>query len=148
MTSPCDPSWHNYPNTVLEFYFDGLFCIDLRQPLTDTQRLRLEETGLGSTFAVITASNPRGHRTDSAENHLRNEALQAEVAASDTAFLRADGVSVDGTHRETGIAVALPQDQAHRLALRYEQSALFWFDGSDFWILPVLETGAQPLRLP
>jgi hypothetical protein len=143
-----DPSWSRYPDTVLEIYRDGVIAVDLRRSLTDSERGRLASLGLGEAFAVVTAANPRGRTLSDSDNHERAERLDTEVAQRGLLFLRADGVSPDRSHRETGVAVAAPLDVAVALAARYEQSALFWFDGRRFWIVPVLETGRGPVALP
>ena len=39
------------------------------------------------------------------------------------------------------------QQQALALARELEQVAIFWFDGSRFWILGAI-VGADPVRLP
>jgi len=143
-----DPSWARYPDTVLEIYRDGTVRIDLRERLDPDDCRRLRDLGLGATFAVVTAANPRGLALGEAENHVRAELLDTEVVARGVRFLRADGVSPDGAHREVGVAVAMPLQAACELAARYEQSALFWFDGERFWIIPVLETSRAPVALP
>ncbi|HYC55108.1 MAG TPA: DUF3293 domain-containing protein [Candidatus Binatia bacterium] len=151
MTEPArrgDPSWARYPDTVLEIYRDGVMRFDLRKPLEASDRGTLRELGLGHTFAVVTAANPRGRQVGEAENHLRAEQLDDAVVARGMRFLRADGTSPEGLHREVGVAIAASQADACELARRFEQSALFWFDGDRFWIVPVLEAGKQPLALP
>jgi hypothetical protein len=62
-------------------------------------------------------------------------------------FVDVDGASPDGEYRERCVAAAMPRDEAARLAARFEQLALFWFDGTDFWLLPA-EASEAPRRLP
>jgi hypothetical protein len=61
--------------------------------------------------------------------------------------LRVDGVSPDGAHRERSVAVRLPKADVVALGRRYQQSAVFWFDGGAFWLLGA-EAAAEPQRLP
>jgi hypothetical protein len=144
---PRDPRWHTYPDTILEIYRDGVITIDLRRPLEPGDRSELAELGLSETFAVVTACNPSGSILAEAENHVRIEALEAEAAMLAGCFLRADGVAPERAHRERGVAIVLSAADALALARRYGQSSIFWYDGSDFWILPT-DVHIQPVKLP
>lgn len=144
-----DPCWDAYPHTVLEFADPPVLRIDLREPVGPEQCRALTRLGLPGTFAVVTACNPRGRRLSGPENQRRSRWLRAQVAAAAIESLRADGVSTDGRHREPGLALAVDDPaRAIRIAVACEQSAIFWFDGRRFSILPVLETGVAGVNLP
>jgi len=56
------------------------------------------------------------------------------------------GSSPDGAHRERGFAVWLERDDVVAIARRFEQSAIFWFDGGAFWLVGALvDAKARPL---
>ncbi len=108
----------------------------------------LARLGLATTFAVRTACNPRGRVVSASENDRRAAALYEWLNDRRIPFVRAAGLSPDGEHEEPGVAVSLPQGDAVRLAVRYEQSALYRFDGERFWIVGALvETTPIPLPL-
>jgi len=96
---------------------------------------------------------PQGAPTDEEEQarEARNAddlaRLVAALGAAHTPFVRIDGTAPDGSYREPCVAVLLPRDEALALASRFEQLALFWYDGDGFWLLPA-EAGAPPLELP
>jgi hypothetical protein len=148
-----DPSWPRYPETILEFYCrpddaEPAVRIDLRAPVPDEARDRLAELGLDGPFAVVTAAAPVGQPQADAFDRARQADLELAVRTEAHAFaLRVDGVSPDGRHRERSVAVKLPRARAVALAREFGQSALFWYDGRDFWLAGALvEVDAE--RLP
>ena len=137
-----------YAATVLEL-FDGPdepLTIDLRQPVSASARARLRRAP-GVPFAIVTACNPLGRVASDAENETSEARLEEEVRGRGYRFLRADGRSPDGTHRERGIAIDAALAVARELALRFEQEAYYWFDGESFWIMGA-RSGLGPVRLP
>ena len=142
-----DPLWVAYANTVLRIGRERQLKVDLRQPLGDDCQRLLTELGLGSAFAVITAFDPGGRSMSAWKNRWRQLRMRARLTASPYEFVRADGESPDGSHVERGFAIALSRDAAHALARDYEQLALYWFDGSRFWLDSARETRA-PKQLP
>jgi hypothetical protein len=139
-----------YASTVLDFSGDPAGSIDLRRPLSRRDRRLLADHGLTGPFAIVTAWNPRG-RTDHARNPERQSNLESEVAASGLAWVRLDGCSPDGVHREASLAVSMPEEEAQDLAVRFEQDALFWYDGDAFWLVGAIEPLGRvrlPLELP
>ena len=142
-----DPSWSQYPCTVLEVYADPLIEVDLRQPLTAEAAQRLTRLGLGEKWSVVTAYNPHGRDHDEAGNVARHRRLEETVRRIGAPFLRADGRSPDASHREAGLAIGVPQPEAVALAARFGQSAIFWFDGEAFWIVSAAAP-AGPVKLP
>jgi hypothetical protein len=140
--------WEHYPQTILEIYRDGWLALDLRRALGPAEVDAIAALGLGRDFSIVTACNPGARRLDERENHLRTEALETEVAALDCRFLRADGVSPDGAHRERGVAVNLSVEAALALAARWQQAAIFRFFEERFWIVDASGQGNPSLALP
>ena len=147
-----------YTQTVLELPGVADGRIDLRRPIGDAERALLRAVGLDRPFAVMTGENPRGENDDDAPTDEEEQArearnaddlarLVAALGAAHTPFVRIDGTAPDGSYRERCVAVLLPRDEALALASRFEQLALFWYDGDGFWLLPA-EAGAPPLELP
>ena len=69
------------------------------------------------------------------------------LAGSGNRFVDVDACSPDRTHCECSVAVIMEQREAIELARELEQVAIFWFDGSRFWILGAI-VDADPLMLP
>ncbi|HET8655066.1 MAG TPA: DUF3293 domain-containing protein [Longimicrobiaceae bacterium] len=137
-----------YLATVLEIFppAGAALSIDLRRPVAPGTAEALLAL-LGGPFAVVTACNPRGEVIEATENERRARALEAELRRRSVEFLRADGRSPDGSHRERGVAARLPRPSARDLAAHLQQQAYYWFDGAAFWLMGVLLETA-PLRLP
>ena len=147
-----DPAWTQYPETRLEFFREPedrepALVVDLRQPVTDAARASLGALGLDGTFAIVTAAAPGGDAQDDALDRARQAELDEAARRAASVTRRVDGVSPDGRHRERSVAVALPKDDAVALGRCYQQSAIFWYDGRDFWLLGA-HVAAAPRRLP
>ena len=142
-----DPSWSQYPCTVLEVHADRLIEVDLRQTVSPALAGHLRNLGLGSRWSVVTAYNPHGRDHDEDGNLARHRRLEETVRQRGFPFLRADGRSPDASHREIGLAIGIPQPEAISLAARFGQSAIFWFDGDAFWLVSAAAP-AGPARLP
>jgi hypothetical protein len=140
-----DPRWDTYPDTILEIHTSPPLLVDLRVPLAPEMAQRLRGLGLGPTWGTVTAHNPGG-LVEPPLNEEREKELTAAVAALGAPFVAADGVSPDGTHPEPGYAIGLDQEGVVALACDFGQSAIFWFDGETFWIVPAL-VGNAPIRL-
>ena len=147
MRPHADPSWTTYPETMLEIHAHRLLRVDLRATVLPELAAQLRGLGLGQSWAVITAHNPHGRRATDHENDVRERDLRAVLGGLGVACLRADGISPDGRHREVGIAAAIDRTEAVTLAKRFGQSAVSWYDGSAFWLVPAL-LGDAPVRLP
>jgi len=142
-----DPSWLQYPNTILEIHTPTPFAIDLRQRLSFDAREHLRINSLDAPFAIITAYNPRGHRHSDVDNTRLAGQFETQLQQRGLRVVRVDGVSPDRTHRESGIAVKLTREDATALAAHYQQSAFFWFDGDAFCVMPAL-VHTDPIPLP
>lgn len=148
MTAPesSDSRWDTYPDTIVEIHASPPLRVDLRRAVAPAVAEHLRALGLGAAWAVVTAHNP-GHIVAYEDNARRDRELAADVKILGAPTLRADGVSPDGAHREPGVAIALSQREAVELAKRFGQSAIFWFDGEGFWLIPAL-VGDAPIGLP
>lgn len=142
-----DPDWPKYPETVLTFSTTPKVEIDLRQNLPDTTLTELAEIGFDGPFAVMTAFDPRGRDLAAADNEKRRRELNQRLEKSGYRFVEVDACSPDRSHCECSVAVVMPQDRAVALAKELEQVAIFWFDGTRFWIVGAL-VEADALMLP
>jgi hypothetical protein len=155
-----DARYHDYPNTILEFFPDGAppLRVDLRKPLDDATRGAVARLCVGTAFAIFTAENPDGHNAEDEptpaaeaarerENGRRQRVLEDALRETGVPWLRVDGMAPTGEYREHCVAVAIPRDDAAALAGRLRQLALFWYDGARFWLLPA-KASEEPVRLP
>ena len=134
-----DP-WGPYPETVLQFPEADL-TVDLRQPITDHTCGVLRGLGLRGPFAVVTACNPMGQVYGAHANRRLSAVLASVVRWHHPEAIPAHGGAPGGPHLEPGWAVPGPLEEACRLAARFFQNAVFWFDGTRFSIVPVLASG-------
>ena len=142
-----DPDWPRYPETILEFATTPPIEIDLRQIPSEGAVAALRAGGLGQPFAIMTAFDPRGKNLSPAENEKRTQELDTRLRSSKYRFEKVDCCSLDRSHCECSFAVVMPHERALDLAREMEQVAIFWFDGSRFWILGAL-VETDPLMLP
>jgi hypothetical protein len=160
MTEPDseDAKWDAYPNTILEFLGPTPLRIDLRLPVSAEIVDGLRRIGLDGPFGVFTAENPRGENVEDEEsarqaekreevNDRRTTTLERLLTRSGTPFVLVDGLAPDGDYREHCVAVLTSRSEVVHMAKRFEQLALFWFDGSAFWLVPA-EIDQTPRRLP
>ena len=139
-------AWGRYPDTILKFPSVGV-DIDLRQPISPRSLLVLAVGGLAKPFAVVTACNPMGGSLDDGANQRLSAVLTAQVQDRFPGARPVHGTSPDGSHVEPGWAIPAPLEEARSLAARFFQTAIFWFDGTRFSIVPV-HTAGPPLTLP
>lgn len=142
---PRDPRWGSYPETVLTFAGEPELFIDLRVPVSPPVRDALRALGLGEPFGILTAFNPRGVDHPAEENSRRMDELEAELESSGDQFVRVDACSPDKGHCECSVAMKAEMKRVLDIARRYEQIAIFWWDGSKFWIQGAIEDGHLPL---
>jgi hypothetical protein len=139
--------WARYAETVLIFATDPEIFVDLRAALPPRVREGLRAIGVDGRFAVLTAYNPRGENFSDADNNQRSAQLESELRSSGHEFVGVDACSPDRSHCECSVALQAPLAQAVEIARRYEQLAVFWFDGAEFWIEPVI-ANRRRVRLP
>ena len=133
--------WGNYPETVCFFLGDEEMMLDLRVPLSSATRNGLAALGLGEPFGILTAFNPGGVDLEDAENSLRASDLEAELVSLGLEFVRVDCCSPDRSHCESSVAVVARKEQLIEIARRWEQLAIFWFDGAAFSIEGAIAPG-------
>lgn len=148
LTPSDDSAWSHYAETILEIDGEGeLLRIDLRAPLSGGGRRALATLGPSSSFGIVTAANPAGAPVDQAANERRHAALRQWIVEHGYVHRAATGSSPDGRHAEHGFAVWLERDDVVALARRFDQSAIFWFDGGAFWLVGAL-VDAKARQLP
>ncbi|HWG33707.1 MAG TPA: DUF3293 domain-containing protein [Gemmatimonadaceae bacterium] len=139
--------WGSFPETILQFRSTPAITIDLRTAVDRRVRAALREIGFEQPFGIITAQDPMGVPQLPAVNDARAASLLKVTAGLSVTQVRVDACSPDESHCERSIAIALDQRSAIDIARRYEQLAIFWFDGDAFWIVPVCSRNER-LRLP
>ncbi len=153
-----EDKWDAYPDTILEFAGNPQARIDLRRSLDAKDRNALSALGLATPFAVFSAENPGGEdpeekadgreaRRKQRRNELRTAALQEALRTRGIPFVPVDGVSPDGDHREHCVAAAMSRELAVEISRELHQLALFWYDGTRFWLLPAIAM-ERPAPLP
>ena len=141
-----DPGWASYAETVLAFAGLDPFEIDLSLPVPPLARRGLAARGLDGPFGLVTPCNPRGRPSSPEENAARLVRFLAELDLTGARYVRVNGCSPDRRHVERGVALAWPQGEIVALARRWEQSAIYWWDGTRFWVIGAL-TDAMPWPL-
>src|SRR3990170_6808635 len=142
-----DERWGSYPETVLRFAGDPELIVDLREEVSDATRSELIRMGLGLPFGILTAFNPRGLGLSPAMNAQRMKDLESEIESAGHAFVRVDACSPDLSHCESSVALKAPLQWSLDLAKKWEQLAIFWWDGDRFWLYGA-ELEIDPLNLP
>ena len=121
--------------------------LDLRKPVDAASRSCLKIMGFEQPFGVVSAQDPMGVAQSPSVNSVLAASLQSDVAKLRVAQASLDACSPERSHCEHSMAIALDLPALIDLAYRYDQLAIFWFDGRAFWIVPVHSTKAR-LRLP
>jgi len=121
--------------------------IDLRVIPSGSALAKLDAAGFGEPFAVLTAFDPHGRDLSTVENEKRRRELDRRLTVDGYRFVHVDACSPDRSHCERSVAVVMPREKAIDLAREMEQVAIFWFDGTRFWILGVV-VETDPLMLP
>lgn len=147
MDSSEAPDWGNFPSTVLHFAGPNPLSIDLRVKVSRDEIRALTRRASDQTFGVVTAQNPMGVAQATGRNEELAAELRREVSARVVPFAPVNACSPDGSHCERSLAVAMPCAGLIELACRYQQLAIFWFDGRSFWIVPAMSANDR-VRLP
>jgi hypothetical protein len=132
---------------VLHFRSTPEITIDLRTVVDESTRSKLRRVGFEHSFGVIAAQDPMGVAQLATVNDALAASLQQEVAELGVTYVCVDACSPDESHCERSVAIALDERSLIDIASRYEQLAIFWFDGDAFWIIPVHSRNAR-LQLP
>ncbi len=143
---PRDERWGSYPETVCYFQGDMEVMVDLRVEIGPQTRKGFGALGLGETFGVLTAYNPNGVDRPDEENKRRAAQLEAELRRVGYRFVPVDCCSPDRQHCECSVAVIAPRETVLHMARRFEQLAIFWYDGRSFSLVGAISPGE--LKLP
>ncbi len=141
-----DPGWAAYADTILLVHGPSPAEVDLARPLGAKEHAVFHAAGLPGCFGLVTAENPRGRDVAPDENAERRARFGAELAALGAQPVRVDGQSRDRRRAEIGVALSWPLAAVRDLARRWEQSAIYWFDGDAMWVIGAL-TASAPWRL-
>jgi hypothetical protein len=141
-----DPGWSSYAETILVVHGNVPVEVPLSRPIGARERAVFVAAGLPGAFGLMTAENPCGQPLGPEENAARRRRLQAELAAQGETPVRIDGLSPDRQHREIGVALRWSCEAVVALARRWEQSAIYWFDGHNMWVVGAL-TITPPWKL-
>lgn len=149
MKSPeqIDPDWARYAETILRFTAGGNLEVDLRESLSDQMRAEFKGLGFRDTFGIVTAHDPYGRDLAPEENRQLQVRLESELQASDIHFVPVDACSLDRKHCECSVAIDVDQATAVSIARKYEQMAIFWYDGEAMWLIGAM-VESDPIRLP
>jgi hypothetical protein len=71
--------------------------------------------------------------------------LEAELTSSGDDFVRVDACSPDKSHCECSVAIKGDPERALDLARRWNQIAIFWWDGNQFWLKGAISPGELSL---
>lgn len=142
-----DPDWARYAETILSFAGSPPLEIDLRARVPELARTKFKQRGFSGTFAILTAHDPCGRDLSAGENETRQAGLENELTADGLHFIRVDACSIDREHCECSVAIEVDQRRAVAIAARYEQMAIFWYDGDAMWLIGVV-VESDPIRLP
>jgi hypothetical protein len=141
-------AWSSYPETVLIFAGETEVTVDLRERVPAATKKALAAKGLDRPFAILTSFNPRGVVLDAAENERRFAELEAELRSSGREYLVMDACAPDKAHCECSVAIKIDHAEAIRIAERWEQIAIFWWDLERFWIYGAISPIDPPIGLP
>jgi hypothetical protein len=137
MRAADDPSWQQYPTTVLRLGRPPVsFPVTAGPTPGDLHAMRAQ--GIPKAFAVVTPCNPRGQVTSDAANARAVQAAALALTAAGVASWPGDGLSPDASHVEPGFVVALSRAAARALARQWEQSAFWYVDGASVWLCGAL----------
>ena len=73
--------------------------------------------------------------------------LRTELESLGHLFVTIDACSPDKSHCECSVAIVTSLPDLIDIAKRWEQIAIFWFDGGSFWIYGGISE-ADPIKLP
>ncbi len=144
---PVNEAWSSYPETVLVFAGEPEMMIDLREVVPPATKNALQAMGLDEPFSVLTSYNPRGETISAAENDRRFKELTSELESAGVSYLVMDACSPDRSHCECSVVLKGDRETAIDIAKRWEQVAIFWYDGGRFWIYGGI-FDIEPIPLP
>ena len=97
---------------------------------------RCEQETLPQTFAIITAYNPGGIQQDHpTTNELQYRELTIRLESLGYSYFPLLAGSKDFSHVEPSFGVSIPQAQAIKLALEFNQDAIFWIENGAIYLV-------------
>ncbi|PSW19012.1 DUF3293 domain-containing protein [Photobacterium sanctipauli] len=98
-------------------------------------------------FAILTAFNPRSIVISHQVNKKRHHMLVNELSTLTLQLRPISCSAIDGDWQELGVMAGLPLASAINLARRWGQNAIYWVEGNDLYLVPVLLQGHEIQRL-
>ena len=83
-------------------------------------------------FAIITGYNPSGRMLLDSENKKLNILLSQQINQYE--YIEIIGTSPDLSHQEPSFAINMPLAEAKKLAVAYQQNAIFWVQDDEVFI--------------
>lgn len=105
------------------------------------------QPALASQACILTACNPLGQIQTASQNKLRQQQLADCLMQQNIRFSPLSGASPDLSHLEASYLIVCDKPKGIELAEQFAQNALYWLDGDDLWLLPVLLAGVQSVYL-
>lgn len=99
------------------------------------------------SFAILTAFNPRSIVLNNLDNQKRNKVLESELAMLTASYFPVICCAQDSRWEEAGYIVEIGAEQAYQFATRWQQNAIYWVDGNQLYLVPVLLEGFKKQRL-
>lgn len=102
------------------------FTLNIDQP--SAELLALQQAHRVQSSAFITACNPYSQRTDSCDNHQRQQALVQQLCAAGYTVLPGIGQhpSNNWPGEESCLVLGVGRDEASALGMQQEQNAIVW----------------------
>ncbi|PSU31930.1 DUF3293 domain-containing protein [Photobacterium lutimaris] len=98
-------------------------------------------------FAILTAFNPRSIVLSNKRNLVRHRQLELSLRRQCGEILPVTCSGPDGQWQELGFVVPMTREAACREAARWGQNAIYWVEGNELFLVPVLLEGVQTQRL-
>ncbi|MGF1858838.1 DUF3293 domain-containing protein [Photobacterium profundum] len=98
-------------------------------------------------FAILTAFNPRSIVLTHSDNVIRNIALEKNLIMLTNAWMPICCRSLDQRWVEQSFAVHLPLEQVSKLAVMFEQNAIYWVENNELYLVPILLEGIETQKL-
>jgi len=117
-----------YLNTRYFVHFAGeTYMVKISEPPVEGVSALLEKNNMHSAV-ILTAWNPRSHKTTAVENKKQNNALSRYLIKNNFIYYDALGEGQDSSWpaEESFFIIGISKEQAESLALEYEQNAYIW----------------------
>jgi len=117
-----------YLNTRYSVYFAGeTYIVKVSEPPVKGMSALLEKNDI-HYGAILTAWNPRSHKTTAVENKKQNDALSRYLIKNNFIYYDALGEGQDSSWpaEESFFIIGISKEKAESLALEYKQNAYIW----------------------